>query len=338
MRPEQQALYDRIHPDLQSAARVMWRINPTFTIKRLRAMNWLQRNVPNPLRILKKHQQLQVKRPDGTSLKLLVFSPKGAKGPLPCMLWFHGGGYAIGSAASAERMAKLLNTVLPCVVIAPEYRLSLQAPYPAALEDAHLAFTWVQAHAEALGVDESRLMVGGESAGGGLSAALCLYVRDQGNKGRQGNQVAQEIFLQMPLYPMLDDRMNTPSATDNWAPVWNSESNRNAWELFLGALKPGQGDVPPYAAPARATDLSGLPPLISFVGDLEPFYDECITYFEGLKAAGVPVNYRVFEGAYHAFEQMAPHSPIAKAALDFVCAAFKEALEGETFTSSACPQ
>mgnify|MGYP001125490301 CR=1 FL=1 len=124
----------------------------------------------------------------------------------------------------------------------------------------------MKAHAQELGIRDDQIMVGGDSAGGGLAAALTLYARDQ-------QDVA--IAFQMPIYPMLDDRMETESAQNNDMPVWNSKSNALAWRLYLAGLF-GTDHVPPYAAPARADRYEDLPPTVTFVGDLEPFRDETI--------------------------------------------------------------
>lgn len=321
----QKDFYKRIHPDLKPIAKVMWAINPTFTEQRLIAINRMQ-GLLNRLRGLRRSLNwTYAERSDGSPLQLLVLKPKPFNRPsnqldrgqgLLLVLWFHGGGYAIGRPEKSRPMARLLASVSPCVFIAPQYRLSPEAPYPAALEDAYLALTWAQAQAETLGIDPNRIVVGGESAGGGLCAALCLYARDRGNKG---------IILQMPLYPMLDDRMQTASSQGNEDPIWNSSSNAIAWRLYLGPYW-GHDAVPYYAAPARALDLSGLPPLIAFIGDLEPFCDESIDYFERLRAAGVSVEYLIVKGAYHGFDQVAKKSKPAQEALVFLLGAFQRAM------------
>lgn len=146
---------------------------------------------------------------------------------------------------------------------------------------------------------------------------MTQYARDKG-------EVA--IAFQMPLYPMLDDRMTTPSSRDNDAPVWNSKSNYNAWKLYLGDLF-ATANVPCYAAPARAEDYSGLPPTATFVGDLEPFRDETVLYVENLRKAGVPVSLEIFEGCYHAFEQMCPNAGVSKRAISFLMDAFTYAVD-----------
>ncbi|MGM0900694.1 MAG: alpha/beta hydrolase fold domain-containing protein [Bacillota bacterium] len=149
-------------------------------------------------------------------------------------------------------------------------------------------------------------MVGGESAGGGLAAALSLYARDT----KEVN-----IAYQMPLYPMMDDRMTTELARENNAPIWNSTTNRWAWKLYLGELF--EKDVPVYAAAARATDYRNLPPTITFVGDIEPFRDETIQYVTNLKEAGIPVDFELYKGCYHGFDIISPTAEISKKATSF---------------------
>jgi len=236
---------------------------------------------------------------------------------VPGVLWLHGGGYAIGTPEQAAGKAKCLINASPCIVVAPDYRLSPEAPYPAALEDGYQALLWMKNNAGALGIRENQLMVGGDSAGGGLTAALTLYARDK-------DEVA--IAFQMPLYPMLDDRMETESARNNNAPVWNTKSNFNAWKLYLGDLF-GSSDVPVYAAPARAVDYSNLPPTVTFVGELEPFRDETMHYVQHLREAGVPVEFDLYQGCYHAFDQVCPRAKVSKEAINFLLNSFKYAVE-----------
>jgi acetyl esterase/lipase len=203
-----------------------------------------------------------------------------------------------------------------CVFVAPDYRLSIDEPYPAALEDSYEALLWMKDHAEELGIRDDQLMVGGESAGGGLTAALSLYTRDRGEV---------KIAFQMPLYPMIDDRMITESAGENNAPLWSSDSNRWAWKLYLGGLF-GK-NVPAYAAAARATDYQNLPPTLTFVGDLEPFRDETLQYVRKLREAGVPVDFEIYKGCYHGFDIINPKAEVSKRATTFFIKAFKYAVE-----------
>jgi acetyl esterase/lipase len=201
------------------------------------------------------------------------------------------------------------------MVVAPDYRLGPEAPYPAALDDCYLALTWLRDHAAALGVRDDQLAVAGSSAGGGLAAALTLLARDRG-------EVA--IAFQMPLYPMLDDRCATESARASGTPVWDAVTNRNAWRIYLGELA-GTDRVPPYAAPARATDLAGLPPAFTYVGDIELFRDEVVDYVGRLRAAGVPVTFELLRGCYHGFDVVAPRAPVSRRALELQAAWLREA-------------
>jgi acetyl esterase/lipase len=257
-----------------------------------------------------------ISREDGSKMRICIFKPLEPKENVPGILWLHGGGYVLGAPEQALGMAKRFIEVSNCIVIAPDYRLSVVAPYPAALEDCYEALLWMKSHAKELGIRENQLMVGGDSAGGGLTAALTLYARDKG-------EVA--IAFQMPLYPMLDDRMVSESSRDNDAPVWNSKSNFNAWRLYLGELFNGS-NVSCYAAPARAEDYTSLPPTVTFVGDLEPFRDETIQYVENLRKAGVPVDFVIYKGCYHAFEQMCPKAEVSKRAISFLIYSFKYAV------------
>ena len=241
-------------------------------------------------------QSIYVPRGDGTNLRLLVLRRKGKTHDATGVLWLHGGGYATGMPEMVYMgMAPLMLEERPCVVVVPDYRLSLEMPFPGALEDAHQALVWLQAHASELGIRANQLFVGGESAGGGLTAALCLYERDLMRAGQGGVSIA----CQMPLYPMLDDRP-TPSSTNNSAPVWDSSLNRQAWDQYLAGMD--RSNVIPYAAPARETDYTELPPAITFVGTLEPFLDETVAYVSALQNAGIHTDFRVYRGCYHAFD------------------------------------
>lgn len=221
----------------------------------------------------------------------------------PGILWIHGGGYITGMAEMIY-MSRAIGLVKKygAVVVTPAYRLSWEAPYPAALEDCYAALKFLADHSDELGINSSQIMVGGESAGGGLAAALCMYARDLGEVN---------IAFQMPLYPMLDDR-DTDSSKDNHAPVWNTKRNHFGWKAYLGEHH-GQ-DVSPYAAAARQTDYSGLPPAYTFVGDIEPFYCETLTYVENLKKAGIPASVDVYPNCFHAFDMLTPMRKISKQA------------------------
>jgi len=241
----------------------------------------------------------------GGKIDLLILRPitnAKPKAKTPGILWIHGGGYVTGMAGMIY-MSRAIHLVKKygAVVITPEYRLSKEAPYPAALEDCYAALNYLYTHADELGVNSSQLMVGGESAGGGLTAALCMYARDKGEIN---------IAYQMPLYPMIDNE-DTDSSRDNHAPVWNTKRNQKAWKAYLRDI---HGEIPPYAAPARQTDYSDLPPAYTFVGNIEPFYCETLTFVENLQKAGVEAKVDVYPGCFHAFDMLLPFLKVSKQA------------------------
>ncbi len=220
------------------------------------------------------------------------------------VLWIHGGGYATGMPEMAyiSRAADLVRKY-GAVVLAPDYRLSIQTPWPAALEDCWAALRYLKEHAAEWGVRRDQLMVGGESAGGGLTAALCMLARERGEVN---------IAYQMPLYPMLDDR-DTASSRHNRAPVWNTRRNHAAWRLYLSSLR-GK-EVPPTAAPARQTDYRGLPPAYTYVGEIEPFYCETLEYIRHLREAGVEAEVDVYPRWFHAYDLYFPRSRMSRLAI-----------------------
>ena len=240
------------------------------------------------------------------SIRLLILRPLQRSGkPVPGVLWIHGGGYQSGSAKDIFATRALSLVVkFGAVLVAPDYRLSKKHPYPAALHDCWAALLYLKEHAEELGVRPDQLMVGGESAGGGMAAALCMLARDRGDV---------HIAFQMPLYPRLDDR-DTPSSADNHAPNWNSRRNRRAWKRYLREAY-GTDLVPCYAAPARCEDYCGLPPCYTFVGDIEPFYCETLDYVRHLQEAGVRAEVDVYPDWFHAYDLFFPAKKVVRNAI-----------------------
>jgi acetyl esterase/lipase len=235
---------------------------------------------------------------------------------LPGVLFLHGGGYAFGSPEMSTNVYESLIYTRDCIIVAPDYRKSFDAPYPAGVNDCYATLLWMNDNAAKLGIRDDQLIVMGQSAGGGLTAAVSLMARDRGEVN---------IAYQLPLYPMIDDRMSTESARDNDAPVWSSRHNQVGWDLYLGGLT--GNDVPKYAAPARETDFSNLPPTATFVGDLDPFRDETLQYVEALRAAGVPVEFRLFEGCYHAFDMIGANTNAGRDAAGFLLQNFAHAVD-----------
>ena len=238
-----------------------------------------------------KRRKLLIDTPQGR-LRCIMLSPRDQSTSLPGILWIHGGGYIGGTAAMVHvTKGKLLAKKYGAVVIAPAYRKARRHPFPAAFEDCCAALRYMHDNSEALGINPEKLIVGGESAGGGLAAAVCLYARDKARI---------PVLYQIPLYPMLDCR-DTESSRDNHARNWNTRKNHHAWKLYLRDLYTSP-DVPKYASPSRESDYSGLPPCYTYVEDGEPFYDETLTYVRNLNEAGVSAKADVFHGHTHAFD------------------------------------
>ncbi|MGW7529628.1 alpha/beta hydrolase [Streptomyces sp. NPDC054783] len=242
--------------------------------------------------------------PGGPDVTLVSARPAGNAGPLPLLYYMHGGGMISGNAWSVlPRLLREWSATLEVAVVSVEYRLAPEARFPAAVEDCYAGLVWVAAHAAELGIDAGRVVVGGKSAGGGLAAALALLTRDRGGPGPIG---------QLLLCPMLDDRNHTFS-THQMAGLdtWDRTSNATAWQAVLGEGY-GAADVPPYAAPARATDLAELPPAYVEVGSAETLRDEAVAYAQALWRAGGQAELHVWPGAFHGFDTLAPRAALSR--------------------------
>ncbi|WP_439816391.1 alpha/beta hydrolase [Zavarzinia sp. CC-PAN008] len=238
----------------------------------------------------------------GPDVRVMVFTPTEAEGPLPAYLHIHGGGYVMGSPELSFEQSVGFARDLGCIVASVDYRVAPEVPYPGPVEDCYAALLWLFRDSEALGVDPTRIAIGGESAGGGLAAALGLLARDR-------REVP--VALQVLIYPMLDDRtVVRPPHPVVGQFVWTANANRFGWSALLGQ-DPGADGVSPYAAPARAEDLSGLPPTFMALGALDLFLDEDLDYAGRLLRAGVPTELHVYPGAFHAFN-MAPQARVTQ--------------------------
>jgi acetyl esterase/lipase len=239
----------------------------------------------------------------GPAVRVRVYRPNDQVGKLPALLWIHGGGYVMGDIEQDDRLMKQLVKRINCVAASVDYRVAPENPFPAPVEDCYAALKWLFAHAGELGVDPSRIAIGGASGGGGLAAGLALLARDR-------KEV--RIAFQLLIYPMIDDRNVTPASYAITDPrMWNRESNRLGWRAYLGRDGGGDG-VSPYAAASRATDLTNLPPAYIPVGALDLFVDENIEYAQRLIQAGVPTELHVYPGAFHGFDMFAPHAKVSK--------------------------
>ncbi len=256
-----------------------------------------------------------------SELKVKIYEPANRTGNrLPALLWIHGGGYVLGDPDIDDGLCEQFVLEANCVTVSIDYRLAPQNPYPAAIEDCYAGLKWMVTQADDLNIDISRIAVAGASAGGGLTAALSLLARDRGEL---------KIAFQMPLYPMIDDRNITPSSyeinKENFPKLWNREQNRLAWSMYLGDT--AADEVTPYAAPARARDLTGLPPTYTCIGVLDLFRDETIEYVTRLAQADVPVEFHLYPGCYHGFETIFKDTEISRQARNEYIKALAHALK-----------
>jgi acetyl esterase len=226
---------------------------------------------------------------DGNEIPVRVYSPTRDGAPVPAVLYIHGGGFVVGDLDTEHANAMSTVDALGVVAVSVDYRLAPEHPFPAGVEDCYSVLTWLAAEADSLGVDPQRIAVFGQSAGGGLAAGLALIARDRGGPA---------LCFQLLGIPELDDRLETPSMvafTDT--PMWNRPSAERSWRYYLG--EGANGDTSPYAAPARAEDLSGLPPAYVSTCEYDPLRDEGIIYALRLLQAGVSVELHQFAGTFH---------------------------------------
>ena len=229
-------------------------------------------------------------------VKAFIFRPEKLLPNAPAILYYHGGGYSNTNPEAYSHWCCLYANELGAVVVCPDYRKAPENPYPAALEDGIAVLNRMAANTENLGVDPERIAVAGPSAGGGLTIATCLYVRDFGGP---------KIAFQMPLYPTMDDRLETRSSHEIlYEGLLCRSVCENIWDMYLGEGHK-EREIPVYASPSRCRDYSGLPPCYSYVGNLDPHRDETIAYCQQLYDDGVIVSYSVYEGCFHGFDLMA---------------------------------
>jgi acetyl esterase/lipase len=240
---------------------------------------------------------ITVERRTAGDVPVLILRPAGRSRPLPAMVYLHGGGLVMGDERNG--LPGVLDWVaqLGLVLVSVRYRLAPEHPYPAAVEDGYGVLQW----AAESGIGEP-LLIGGGSAGAGLAAAVALLARDRG-----GVQPAGQLLM----CPMLDDRTGGTELRP-WE-AWDRVSNRTGWTALLGDARGGP-DVPAYAAPARATDLSGLPPAFIDVGSADLFLAEDVDYARRIWAAGGSAELHVWAGAFHGFDGAVPTAAVSVAA------------------------
>ncbi|MEP7134779.1 MAG: alpha/beta hydrolase [Chloroflexota bacterium] len=295
--------FSKIHPELQQAARQTPKF--LFSAKNLWLTALLIRLTPSPkaLEGILVENVFIAGQDDRTKIRVRVYKPKSMSAPTPVLIWLHGGGYVMGKPEMDDRSCADYVRELGITVVSVDYRCAPKHPFPAGLDDCYSALQWVVSHAQEIGVDTYRIAVGGNSAGGGLAAALAQLAHD-----RQ----AIKLIFQLLVYPMLDDRTVLRAEIDDSQNItWNQKSNRFGWESYLGK-ECGVADVPAYSVPARRADLSGLPPAWIGVGTLDVFHDEDVAYAQRLKECGIACELDVIPGAFHGFDVFDPQLPIVQ--------------------------
>jgi acetyl esterase/lipase len=237
-------------------------------------------------------------------IALVICRPTSSADPVPVLYLTHGGGMIVGTARGDLPAVLDLAEPLGAAVVSVEYRLAPETPHPGPVEDCYAGLVWVAEHADELGVD--RIVLIGGSAGGGLAAALALMARERGGPALAG---------QLLMCPMLDDRNDTPSAVQMAGTrMWNRQANEIGWTALLGDARGGP-DVSPYAAPARASELSGLPPTFVDVGSVDTFRDEDVAYATRIWEAGGVAELHVWPGGFHGFDGIVPTAALSRAAV-----------------------
>ncbi len=265
-----------------------------------------QRTVPGP--------------PGDPYIEVRVLTPRGLAGPAPALYWIHGGGFVLGDVDSDLETPAHIASALGVIAVSVEYRLAPEHPFPVPVEDCYAGLSWLAEHASDLGVDPHRIAVGGQSAGGGLAAAVALMARDRGGP---------ELCFQLLDIPVLDDRLSTPSMrayTDT--PVWDRPSAILSWRAYLGSGV--GGDTSPYAAPARAADLRGLPPAYVVTCEFDPLRDEGIEYAQRLMQAGVATELHHYPGTFHWSSGAGPEAAVSRRMVEDRTAALGRAFGGQS--------
>jgi acetyl esterase len=223
--------------------------------------------------------------------------------PSPGLVYFHGGAFALGDLDAEQAKCIRYAAEAGCTVVSVDYRLAPEHPFPAGVEDCYAGLCWLAEHADELDVDGGRLAVGGSSAGGALAAATSLMSRDRGGPA---------LVFQLLSYPVTDDRMRTPSMAEfHEMAGWNGAATADMWGHYLGQARE---DVSPYAAPARAADLTNLPAAFVITAEFDPLRDEGIDYALALQRAGVRTELHHFSGAPHGFDVLCPDAPTSRRA------------------------
>ena len=240
-------------------------------------------------------------------VRVLCYETVERERPSGALVWIHGGGFVLGVPEQAHDWCARVAVEAGLLVVSVDYRLAPDHPFPTGLDDSMSALRWVHEHAEELGVDPTRVAVGGDSAGGGMAASVAQRARDEGDL---------PLAFQLLVYPMLDDRTIERARRDGLDTlIWTPASNDFAWNAYLGG-RTATGTPPRYTAPGRTEDLAGLPPAWVGVGDIDLFHDEDVDYAERLEAVGVPTRFHLEPGLFHGSDSVFPNTTPARSFRD----------------------
>ena len=303
-----------IDPELYGIAKIKMPGNP----KLLPLMNLAVRSFK-----CKSDDKVAVKRArfcgyQGEVLSACVIEPKGkenSKEHMPCIVFFHGGGFMLKASGGHYKIAKEYATKVSCKVVYVDYRLAPEWTFPTPVEDCFATYQWVLRHAGKLGIDKNNIFLGGDSAGGNLAATVTLMARDRKLPMPKG------VLL---IYPVTDRRMNTTSMrnfTDT--PVWDSKLSKMMWQCYLGDKEPLPVE---YASPVEAKSLKEFPPTYMEVAEFDCLHDEGVNLYEKIKATGVSVELHEVKGGCHGYET-ATNSLIMRACMDCRVAWLKKLIE-----------
>jgi len=227
-------------------------------------------------------------------VRVLLYRPRKQADAAPGLVWMHGGGYVMGQAEADDLLCRRIADETGAVIASVDYRLAPETPAPGPLHDCYAVLRWLHGSADTHGLDPARIAIGGASAGGGLAAALAILARDRAELG---------VSFQALVYPMLDDRTGSTTEPHPYAGdfIWTPNDNVFGWSSLLGG-KPGSADVSAYSAAARVESVAGLPPTYLSVGALDLFAEEDLAYATRLLRAGVPTEFHLYPGAFHAYD------------------------------------
>ena len=308
-----------VPPELRSPALMA---SPTFSAKLVRLIRRTMARapsakVPQGLRMSEHWVSASESAPP---IRLVIFERETSSASRPALLWAHGGGFVIGRPEQDMAFVERILDHLDIAIVSVDYRLAPEHPFPAPLDDCHAALCWLVEHAADLAIDIDRIAIGGQSAGGGLAAALVQRAVDEGP--------VSPVF-QLLVYPMLDAQTTAkPDFGGRGRFIWTPKSNHFGWASYLGR-DPAIRDYPAYAVPAQRADLAGLPPAWIGVGTLDLFHGEDLEYGERLRKAGVACVTHIAEGGYHAFDIMRPRAAATSQFYDSMLAALSGSLGRE---------